>query len=85
MFNIGSYLEKFKRIEPPGDTVKNAAEMVFLEVVGVKIEKSEMTVKNGIIFLTVPAVVKNEVYMNKKRVIEKIGQLLGTSEIQDIR
>jgi hypothetical protein len=85
MFNINSYLEKFKRLEPPGDTVKTAAVRIIFETIGVKVEKNEMNVKDSILFLSVSSSVKNEVYMNKKAILEKTRVLLGSKELKDIR
>jgi len=85
MFNISSYLEKFKRMEPPGDSVKIVAQDVIFEVVGVKIEKNEMSVKDGVLFLSVPSAVKNEVYMSKRGILEKVNGLLKEKSLKDIR
>ncbi|MCK9351297.1 MAG: DciA family protein [Candidatus Paceibacterota bacterium] len=85
MFNISSYLEKFKRIEPPGDTVKEAAQPAIFEAVGIKIDKQEMEVKDGVLFLLVPSAVKNEVYMNKRGILEKINNILKEKTVKDIR
>jgi hypothetical protein len=85
MFNISSYLEKFKRLEPPGDTVKSAAQDVIFESIGVKIEKKEMEVRDGILFLSVPSAVKNEIYMNKRGILEKVRGILNEKAVKDIR
>jgi hypothetical protein len=85
MFNISSYLEKFKRLEPPGDSVKIVAQDVIFEVVGVKIEKKDMSVKDSVLFLSVPSIIKNEVYMNKRGILEKVNGLLKEKMIKDIR
>ncbi len=85
MFNISSYLEKFKRIEPPGDTVKEATQKIIFEVVGMKIEKNEMAVRDGVLFLSVPSTLKNEVYMNKRAILEKTSAILKEKVLKDIR
>jgi hypothetical protein len=85
MFNISSYLEKFKRLEPPGDSVKIVAQDVIFEVVGVKIEKNEMSVKDSVLFLSVPSAFKNEVYMSKRTILEKVNGLLKEKTLKDIR
>ncbi|MCX6735667.1 MAG: DciA family protein [Candidatus Parcubacteria bacterium] len=85
MFNIATYLEKFKKMEAPGDTVKCAAEKAIFESVGIKIEKNEMNVVDGVLFLTVPSIVKNEVYMSKRSILEKMREILKEKAIKDIR
>jgi hypothetical protein len=85
MFNIATYLEKFKKLEPAGDTVKTASIQAIFEVVGVKIEKNEMNVRDGVLFLVIPSAVKNEVYMNKGAILEKIKEALGEKAVKDIR
>ena len=85
MFNISTYLEKFKKIEAPGDSVKCAAEKAIFESVGIKIEKKEMNVVDGVLFLFVPSIIKNEVYMSKRGILEKMRMILGEKSIKDIR
>ena len=85
MFNIATYLEKFKKMEPPGDSVKCAAEKAILEAVGIRIEKKEMTVVDGVLFLSVSSIVKNEVYMSKRGVLKKMRAILGEKAVKDIR
>jgi hypothetical protein len=85
MFNITSYLEKFKQMEPPGDSVKIVAQDVIFGVIGVKIEKKEMCVKDSVLFLSVPSAVKNEVYMSKRGILERVNGLLKEKTIKDIR
>jgi hypothetical protein len=85
MFNIATYLEKFKKMEMPGDAVKCAAEKAIFESVGIKVEKKEMNVVDGVLFLTVPSIVKNEVYMSKRGILEKMRETLKEKAIKDIR
>lgn len=85
MFNISSYLQKFQKMESPGDSEKKAAEKAISEIVGVSLERKTMNVINGVLYLTVSSAVKNEIYMNKRGILKKIEETLGENKVKDIR
>ncbi|MCX6738652.1 MAG: DciA family protein, partial [Candidatus Parcubacteria bacterium] len=60
-------------------------EKAIFESVGIKIEKSEMNVVDGVLYLTVPSIMKNEVYMSKRSILEKMREILKEKAIKDIR
>lgn len=85
MFNISSYLEKFKKMEPEGDSAKRAAEKAIFETLGVKIEKKDMTARNGALHISAPAALKNEIFMNKRGILRKAQESAGMRAVGDIR
>jgi hypothetical protein len=87
MFNIGDYLSKFKNITPPDKFVKDELVLVVKEIVGVEIEKGDIDVRNGTIFLSVDPIVKNEIFLRKAEVMENLKEKLKIYKktIRDLR
>lgn len=87
MFNIGNFLEKFKNITPPDKYVKEVFITVVKSVVGIEIEKEDLDVRNGVIFISADPIVKNEIFLKKseimKNLIKELKQYKKT--IRDIR
>jgi len=73
MFNISIYLDKFKNIESKNsvlikiiiDSVKN--------ILKVDIDKKNIQIKNGVIYLKVNPVLKNEIFINKNSLIRELS------------
>lgn len=85
MFNISAYLEKFKKIEPEGESAKRVAEKAIFETIGVKVERKEISVRNNTIHISAPAAIKNEIFMNKREILQKARDGAGTRIVGDIR
>ncbi|MBL7045363.1 MAG: hypothetical protein ISR98_02075 [Parcubacteria group bacterium] len=76
MFNISDYLAKFKNITPPDKFVKDELIAVVKEVAGIDIEKSNIDVRNGTIFLSLDPLIKNEIFLKKNEVLESLKEKL---------
>ena len=85
MFNISTYLEKFKKIEPEGESAKRAAEKAIFETLGVKIERKDMVMRNNTLHISTAAALRNEIFMNKKGILQKTQGEAGTRVLGDIR
>ena len=87
MFNIGNFLEKFKNITPPDKFVKEVLIDVVKDVVSVEIEKDNIDVRNGTIFISVDPIIKNEIFLKKSEVMENLKEKLKIYKktIKDIR
>jgi hypothetical protein len=85
MFNISTYLEKFQKIEPEGESVKRAAKSVILETFGVCVEKKDMAVRNGVLHISTAAALKNEIFMNKRGILKKTQETSRERSLGDIR
>jgi hypothetical protein len=85
MFHINTYLEKFKKMEPEGDSAKRAAEKAIFETLGIKVGRKDISVKNTVLHISAPAALKNEIFMNKRGILQKTKEMAGTRSISDIR
>ena len=73
MFNISIYLEKFKNIESKSSNLKSLVNDVIKNVLKVDIDKKNIEIKNGIIYLKVHPVVKNEIFIIKNNIIKELS------------
>lgn len=76
MFNIGNFLEKFKNITPPDKFVKDVLISVVKETTNIDIEKDNIDVRNGTIFISVDPIIKNEIFLKKGEVLENLREKL---------
>lgn len=86
MFNIGNFLEKFKNIAAPDKFVKDVLIIVIKDAVGVEVEKDDISVRNGTIFLSIDPVIKNEIILKKNEIMKNLTKKLSTYKktIRDI-
>lgn len=87
MLNIGNFLEKFKNIVAPDKFVKDVLIAVIGDVAGVGVEKDDIGVRNGTIFLSIDPIIKNEIFLKKNEIMENLAKKLSVYKktIRDIR
>jgi len=73
MFNISIYLDKFKNIESKSSVLKNIIIDSVKNVLKADIDKKNIEIKNGIIYLKVNPVLKNEIFINKNSIIRELN------------
>lgn len=82
---IKEFLQKFSHLTLPDDTLKR----LFVELVdqdfGLKIERSQLMVRNGVLFVNVSPTIKSELYLRKHKILTKLKDTLGSKAPQDIR
>ncbi len=78
-------MEKFQKMEPPGDSEKKAAMRAISEIVGVSVERKSLNIINGILHVSVSSALRNEIYMNKRGILKKMEEILGENVVKDIR
>lgn len=76
MFNISSFLEKFKNITHPDKFIKDEFIGVAKDILGINIKKENIAVRDGKIFLSVDPIVKNEIFLRKEAVLENLKERL---------
>ncbi|MEK9181982.1 MAG: hypothetical protein AAB781_00125 [Patescibacteria group bacterium] len=73
MFNISIYLDKFKNIESKNSVLKNIITDSVGNILKININKKDVEIKNGVIYLKVNPVVRNEVFINKVGIIKELN------------
>lgn len=84
MFNIASYLKKFKNFGQGERQLKEVIINSVREVVGVEILAKDISLKNGEVTFRVSPAIKNAIYIKKDKVLLKIKENNSTI-VNDLR
>lgn len=83
---ISNYLEKFFIIAPPEKFYQNEAVKVLNDVLGLQLKPEEVRVNFGEIYIkNQNPFLKNEIFLNKTKILNQINQKLKNHKIKDIR
>lgn len=83
MFNLSSYLEKFKNLKDPKENKTIIARILF-ETTQVSIGESEITIKGETLYLQSSALSKSRVFTQKEQVIRKINEAIPDLHIREV-
>ena len=78
---ISSYLDRFRAINTPQKTIKEIVVGVIAKSSGVVLETSDVDVKNQRVFLKITPILKNEIFLNRDRILETLRNIPETKEI----
>ena len=82
---VKQFLRKFSHLTLPDDTLKR----LFVEIVerdfGLKVERNQLTFRNGVLLVNVSSAMKSELYLRKNKILAKLKEELGAKAPQDIR
>lgn len=78
MFNISTYLEKFKNFGQGEKLLKETVASIIKEAVGIEVETKNICFKNGEVLLKVSPAVKSLVYIKKESILKKIKDKITT-------
>lgn len=82
--DIGSLLEKYKKIKPKDEDKKVAVISAIFELCGIQLERSEIDVKGWNIFLKTSSKVKSEIFIRKPKILANLKEKLGSTCPRDI-
>ena len=85
---ISGYLEKFFTITPPGKFYQKEIVKALNEVLNINLSENDVEYRFGIIYIKNPAIsgtLKNEIFLNKEKIIRFLSQKIKNSGIKDIR
>ncbi|MFA6338566.1 MAG: hypothetical protein WCW87_00690 [Candidatus Paceibacterota bacterium] len=74
MLHISDYFKKIKDVELKSFATRDVIVVAVLKVIGLKLEYKDITIKNRTVYLKVSPLIKNEVYINKKAILEEINK-----------
>lgn len=72
MFNISTYLDKFKKISSKKSFLKDAVAASISKVLEINIDKNNIEIRKNNIYLKIKPTVKNEVFIKKKFIINEL-------------
>lgn len=79
---IGSLFEKYqKNLKPPQRTIEKACQEVIVEMLNITIgvEQIKYTTTTKTLYIQVPGVLKSEIKMSAKEILERLKERLGAS------
>jgi len=85
MFNIDSFLEKFKNLTPPHKEVRRVVILVVKKNTNIQLEEEQILSHGNTVYLKIKPIYKTEIFLNKKKILEEIKDVLGLKAPQDIR
>ena len=84
MQTIGSFLDRYKNFVTPPVAAARAVCGAIQQATGVRLQESQVRVQNGNAYLTAPGIIKSEIILNKKAILEASQSAIGGT-IRDIR
>jgi hypothetical protein len=85
MEKVDLFLEKFKDISPPDESVKKEAVSIIHDVTGIELDTKQITVSRNQLRLEISPTLKSRIYMNKESIIERLSNTLHEEKISDIQ
>lgn len=84
--NIGKFLERFSNLKPSKGFIQDGAVMAIGKVLNLKISSDDIEWRGGVIYFKIknPAV-KNEIFLNKEKILEILKERLGAKAPKDLR
>lgn len=85
MQNISAYLEKFKKLTPPDDSLRTKIVQIISDLFEEEIKKEDVRLRNGIVFMSIKnSKLKSEIFLKKRKILEEIKKNFG-EKVRDIR
>ena len=86
--NISVYLEKFFTITPPKKFYQSEVIKALNDILNINLSENDAEYRFGIIYIKNPAIsgtLKNEIFLNKTKIIQFLSQKIKNSGVKDIR
>lgn len=83
MFNLSTFLERFKDLKDPKED-KSLISQVIFEETGVTLLNENISLSRGVIKLNVGSVVKSAIFMKKEPILIKIQDRLSGTKIENL-
>ncbi|MFA5827728.1 MAG: hypothetical protein WC839_04550 [Candidatus Paceibacterota bacterium] len=83
--HITSFLNKFKKIIFQKEEIKGIVVKTITEEISHQIENNSVKIKNGCIYIQGSPILRNEILIHKKQILEKLKDLLPNNNFSDIK
>ena len=85
MKSLSDLLSKYKDLIPTDSLIKEAVVEVMDKMFDVKLDKKDITVSRGVIYLKTSNTVKMEILIHKREIMKKLEEILVKNPPKDIR
>ncbi len=84
--NIGRFLNRFKNLKIPKKFIQKEGARIIKEILNIEIGPENFEERNGILYIkTQNQFLKNEIFLKKEKILEKLKENLGDKSPKDIR
>ena len=86
--SVSKYLEKFFVISPPGKFYQKEVIKALNEIFNINLSEDNIDFRFGVIYIknhTISGALKNEIFLNKDRIIQLLSQKIKKNGVKDIR
>jgi hypothetical protein len=84
MIEIKDLLSRFNSLLLKGEAKKNSIGNIISEVIGIEIKTKDIRIKNGVIYLNIKPIYKNEIFIKREKIFSKIQEAFGKKAPQRI-
>ncbi len=85
MYNIASFLEKFKNVGLKERLAREVIAQIVSEECGVPVSINDVQYKNAIATLKIPLSIKSQVFIKKGRILKRCKEELAGTVVLDVR
>jgi len=85
MIEIKDLLNRFDHLLLSEENKIETIRKIVSEIIGVDINAKDVTIKNGVIFLNIKPIYKNEVFLKQEQIAIKLEEVFGMDKFTTIR
>jgi len=83
--HITSFLDKFKKLIFQKEEIKNIVVKTIVEEISHQVENDSVKIKSGCIYVEGSPMLRSEILIHKKQILEKLKTLLPDNNFLDIK
>lgn len=85
MIEIKDLLSVFKNLLLGEEIKKRAVIDAIFSVTNINIKEEEIKIKNGLVFLNIKPIYRNEIFLKKDKIFQEIEKVLGQKSPKEFR
>lgn len=85
MIEIKDLLLRFNNILLSEEIKKETIKNIISEVIKISIKKESIEIKNGVIYLDIKPIYKNEIFLKRDKIFSLLKESFGKKSPQDLR
>ncbi|HET8575317.1 MAG TPA: hypothetical protein VFM02_04085 [Candidatus Paceibacterota bacterium] len=85
MQSFSNLLKRFKNLTPPDGIIREAVSKVLMEQLGVEIPVQKIQIRSKVVFLQENNIIKSQVFLKKKILLQELQKVLEKQAPKDIR
>jgi len=82
---LSQFFDKYKNIAPPDVVIRDSVVLLFDEYFSFPITREQVKVRSGVVYIDCPSLVKSEVFLNKKKILDELLRRVSPHRVRDIR